>query len=321
MLDLVTIALQIVLPLLLIALVAWMPWSSRAEIAVQLAGAFSVLLALLLAAVWMIPPWWVPYGWLALLAGAAVWRLRRDGWPARCWPQNWASWTVTIAIGALGIWSATVTADALAGRRLPPDVAVANLAFPLGPGTYLVASGGSSASVNGHFLTLHPRTARQRAYRGQSYAVDLIRIDRWGLRASGWRPRDPAAYAIFGEPVFAPCAGEVLRAHDGMPDMPVPQTDRSRLEGNHVILKCGDQAVVLGHLRQGSVTARTGQFVRTGDRLGEVGNSGQSTEPHLHIHAQQTPKVSGPIMAGEPVHLTLDGRFPVRNARICGSVQ
>ena len=114
-----------------------------------------------------------------------------------------------------------------------------DLAFPLGSGTYLVAGGGASESVNGHFLTLNPKTDRQRAYRRQSYGADFIKIDKWGLGASGSRPSGPAAYAIFGEPVLATCDGQVLRAHDGLPDMQVPETDTSLLEGNHVVLKCG----------------------------------------------------------------------------------
>ncbi len=218
-------------------------------------------------------------------------------------------------IGALGVWGATLTVDALNGREPPADATIVDLEYPLGPGTYLVASGGANASVNGHFVTLNPTTDRQRAYRGQSYAVDLIKIDRWGLRSSGWRPSDPAAYAIFGEPVLAPCDGEVLSAADGMPDMQVPLTDSSRLEGNHVILKCGDKAVLLAHLREGTVSVAVGQAVRAGAPLGEVGNSGQSTEPHLHIHAQRLP-AGGFVLSGEPLHLKFEGSFPVRNDRL-----
>lgn len=315
LLDISTIGLQIVLPLVLVAWVAVSPARSRIGLLVQIFGTISILLALLLAAVWMIPPWWVPYGYLALLVAAALWRVRKGGLPKRWWPQTWRARLSVILIGLLGIWGATVTVEALWGREPPQDASFVDLAFPLGPGTYLVASGGASASVNGHFLTLNPTTDRQRAYRGQSYAVDLIKIDQWGLRALGWRPSDPAAYAIFGEPVLAPCDGEVLSAADGMPDMQVPVTDTSRLEGNHVILKCADKAMLLAHLREGTVSVAAGQTVRTGTPLGTVGNSGQSTEPHLHIHAQRLP-VSGPALSGEPLHLKFEGRFPVRNDRL-----
>ncbi|QZD90523.1 M23 family metallopeptidase [Qipengyuania aurantiaca] len=315
MLDLITVALQIILPLVLIASVVLLAGKSGLELAVCVFGAGSALLALLLVAVWMVPPWWVPYVYLGLLIVTVARVIRRKGIPARWWPQNWRGWVLPSLFFLLGIWGAAMTTDALKGRQAPPGSDVLDLAFPLGPGNYLVASGGASESINGHFLTLNPRTDRQRAYRGQSYAVDLIEVDSWGLRATGWRPSDPTAYLIFGKPVFAPCDGEVLRMYDGMPDMEVPVTDTSRLEGNHVVLKCGNKAILVAHLRQGSVRVAQGARVRTGEQVGEVGNSGQSTEPHLHIHAQELPE-SGPLLSGDPVYLRLDGRFPVRNARL-----
>ena len=317
MLDVTVVLLQIALPLLLITSVVVIPARSRTGFSVQVAATGLLLLALLLAAVWMIPPWWAPYVYLGSLALAVIRVARRNGLPVNWWPENWRGWVLTAVFLILGIWGASVAVDALKGRQLPPNADVADLAFPLGPGTYLVASGGASLGVNGHFLTLNPKTDRQRAYRGQSYGVDIIKIDPWGLRTSGWRPSDPAAYAIFGEPVFAPCDGEVRRAHDGLPDMQVPKTDTTLLEGNHVVLKCADKAVVLGHFRKGSVQVSEGGKVRTGEQLGAVGNSGQSTEPHLHMHAQEIPQ-AGPLLSGEPLQLTLDGHFPVRNDRLTG---
>jgi hypothetical protein len=215
----------------------------------------------------------------------------------------------------LGLWSGWLAAEALRGRSLPLGTQVINLALPLGPGTFLVASGGATRAVNDHFITLEPETDRQRAYRGQSYGVDLVKLGPAGFRASGWRPSDPTAYAIFGEPVFSPCSGEVLAASGDKPDMPVPETDTSRLEGNHVVIDCGEYAVLLAHLRKGSLRVSEGDVVAEGQKLGEVGNSGQSTEPHLHVHVQRLPQ-AGPILSGEPLHLTFDGRFPVRNARL-----
>jgi murein DD-endopeptidase MepM/ murein hydrolase activator NlpD len=162
---------------------------------------------------------------------------------------------------------------------------------------------------------VEPKTDRQRDYRGQSYAVDLIKLADFGLRATGWRPRDPAAYAIYGEPVLAPCAGRVLAAQDGKPDMPVPELDTSLLEGNHVFIDCDGFGVLLAHLRQGSLDVAIGDSVAAGDALGEAGNSGHSAEPHLHVHAQEIP-TDGPLLSGDPLFVTFEGRFLVRNDRV-----
>ena len=66
---------------------------------------------------------------------------------------------------------------------------------------------------------------RFQAYRGQSYGVDIVKLDEWGFRANGLLPPDPNQHNNYGIPVYAPCAGEVIAALDGLPDMEVQQTD------------------------------------------------------------------------------------------------
>ena len=63
------------------------------------------------------------------------------------------------------------------------------------------------------------------AYRGQSYGVDIVKLDEWGFRANGLLPPDLNRHNIYGMPVYAPRAGEVIAALDGLPDMQVQQTD------------------------------------------------------------------------------------------------
>jgi hypothetical protein len=232
-------------------------------------------------------------------------------WPAG--RAGWAGAAVSLALIAVGAWSSGV---ALAGRTLPP-VEVVDIPNPLGPGRYLVAHGGSRELVNGHMKTLDPAVERFRTWRGQSYAVDLVGIDALGVRADGWRPQDPARYAIFGAPVHAPCAGTVVATEDIHPDMPVPVMDRTNMLGNHVILRCGEAELVFSHFREGSVAVEAGQPVEAGVLLGGVGNSGNSSEPHLHLHAQRPGRAEAPA-AGEPLALRIDGRFLVRNDRIAG---
>lgn len=145
---------------------------------------------------------------------------------------------------------------------------------------------------------------------GMSHAIDFVAVDPRGRSARrGWRSlvatEPPERFIGFGAELLAPAAGEVLLVHDGEPDhearrspfalLPYALTQASRvreghhaLAGNHVVLGLGDHVVVLAHLRQGSVRVRVGQTVVTGQVLGECGNSGNSTEPHLHLQVSDT---------------------------------
>ena len=84
------------------------------------------------------------------------------------------------------------------------------------------------------------------------------------------------------------------------------------MAGNYVAINCGDFFVILAHLRQGSIAVATGDKVRTGAFLGQMGNSGNTSEPHLHLHAQRGLPAEAPL-AGEPLWLTINNRFLVRN--------
>ena len=217
------------------------------------------------------------------------------------------AWISTAAFIALGGWGVYQSASALAGRS-PQKGELVELAFPLKGGTYLVVNGGSNISVNPHLMTLDAGMVRFHAYRGQSYGVDIVKLDEWGFRAKGLQPSEPAAYVIYGVPVYAPCTGVVMVAVDGLPDMQVPQMDRGHIAGNHVLLRCKDADVLLGHLKPGSLK------VAAGTTIGAVGNTGNTGEPHLHIHAQAPGTEAAPF-SGKPLPIRLDGQPPLRNAR------
>ena len=97
--------------------------------------------------------------------------------------------------------------------------------------------------------------------------------------------------------------------------VPTPDPDRDQLAGNHVLLDCGGIEVLLAHLLQGTVAVQTGARVAAGDHLGEVGNSGNTTEPHLHLSAQRRGTGDAPI-GGVPVWITVAGRYLARNDRL-----
>ncbi len=111
-----------------------------------------------------------------------------------------------------------------------------------------------------------------------------------------------ATYA-WGQPVYAPLDGIVVACSDGPPDRerismvrdlvallifpPKPGSPFPAYGGNYVVLKCGNVYPLLAHLRCGSVRVKAGDHVRVGDKLGEVGNSGSSIQPHLHFQVMR----------------------------------
>ncbi|MFP4328389.1 MAG: M23 family metallopeptidase [Paracoccaceae bacterium] len=314
----IVLGLQVALPLALLLWFALAPLGSTLGFALQAAGIAAFLFALARVAQWALPVWWLPrvYAglWLAIM-GMHLFRAHLGGlpnWPSGPW--GWAGTGFALVLLGLGGWTG---GRALGGRMLPPGQIV-DIANPFGPGTYLVGHGGSNTLVNGHMRTLDPAIERFRPWRGQSYAVDFFGLGPWGLRASGWQPADPEAYAIFGASLRAPCAGTISRAEGHWPDYEVPESDQVNRLGNHVILRCGDAEIVFAHMRQGSVAVEPGDRVKVGDMLGEVGNSGASTEPHLHIHAQRPAPEDAPPISGEPLGLRIDGRFLVRGDRLDG---
>jgi hypothetical protein len=310
---------QIALPLALLGWLAVFPAASLLGVSLQAAGTAAVLFALARVAQWAVAGWWLPWIFGGLWLAAVVALVLRKGGAGHPWlPDSlsgWAAIALSVLLLGLGGWYG---ARALAGERLPP-VEVVDIANPFGPGRYLVGNGGSNTLVNPHMHTLDESVERFRPWRGQSYAVDFFGLGRWGLRAGGVLPADPSAYAIFGAELRAPCDGRVVAAEGGRPDFEVPEQDSVNRLGNHVILRCGAVEIVLAHMRQGSVTVSPGDEVAEGDPIGAVGNSGASTEPHLHIHAQRPAPDGAPSISGAPLALRIDGWFPVRGDRLNGA--
>lgn len=196
------------------------------------------------------------------------------------------------------------------GRGAAPDPSARDLAFPLAGGRFVVGHGGGVGLLNHH--SGHPE---------QDHAVDIVAVGPLGFRARGPLPTALDAYRVQGASVVAPCAGRVVSTRDGLPEMTPPQRDAANPTGNQVTLACDGLDVVLAHLRPGSLRVDAGARVAVGDRLAEVGNSGNTTEPHLHVHAVDA-------RTGAAAPIAFDGRAPIRGrvfergpARLDGSGQ
>lgn len=97
-------------------------------------------------------------------------------------------------------------------------------------------------------------------------------------------------YFCFGKPILAPGPGTVATAVDGIEDSKPGVMNETQPVGNHVVIDHGNgEFSFLAHLKKGSVRVKKGDKVQSGAPLGLCGNSGRSSEPHLHYHLQTTP--------------------------------
>lgn len=138
----------------------------------------------------------------------------------------------------------------------------------------------------GHRRVTFPH--RDSIYLPGRYAIDFVGVADDGRVSQGQpdRARDAVGY---GAPVYAGADGVVVAAVGDQAEAELisknPKHGPGREAGNHVALRLpGGEHVFYEHLRPGSITVRKGQRVRRGERIGELGFSGDSTGPHLHMH-------------------------------------
>lgn len=171
------------------------------------------------------------------------------------------------------------------------------LDFPLKKGRYFVLQGGMGLPTNFFHFSL----------RGAIYAMDIVRLNEYGGRASHIFSKKLADYKIFGDTIYAPCAGRIVRAYGDDPDNIPPNMARGPHNMNMVLMETDSFYVFMGHLKKGSLLVKEGDTVRQGAPLGCVGNSGFSSEPHLHIqvHMKQEGR---PWYYSTPLYIHFNGR-------------
>ncbi len=210
-----------------------------------------------------------------------------------------ATFPVTFAGGKLGLKIVLDAGGKIAGLWFVPppaadrDVPSRNtvvLDWPV-TGCWRVLWGGPTREQNQH----HDVPC-------QRFALDLVAVDAAGRDHTGDGTRNED-YLAFGRPVRAPAAGRVVTAIRGVPDNTPGSMNPYSALGNCVILRLGEkQYLVLAHLRQGSLQVAAGDSVARGQTVGECGNSGNSSQPHLHVHLQHT----ATLQDGEGIEMRFD---------------
>ena len=136
---------------------------------------------------------------------------------------------------------------------------------------WLVFWGGDNEFINYHYV-----------YGSQRYAYDLL-IIKDGKTHEG----DPAKnenYYAFDKEITAPAGGKVVKVVNKIRDNVPGEMNEKRPTGNHVIIQHAPKEYsVMAHFKKESITVDEGDIVQQGQVLGRCGNSGNSSEPHIHF--------------------------------------
>jgi hypothetical protein len=229
-------------------LIAWL-WKRKANSTLDWVLTLSIVSALSLLAFiatpWAMSSYYLRYILIALLALAIYFSFRKIArlqTPAS--PGNKLAGTLKVA--ALFVLLAL---DVLALRTYFYPVSPVELAFPLSDGVYCVVQGGNSLLTN----PFHRDDIDDRL----EYALDIVKLNRAGNRATGVYPRDLTSYAIYGSTIYSPCDGEVIQIRDGIRDN--PPGDSGRNPSNLIVIRCNGVRVTLAHMTSGSFLVQDGQ--------------------------------------------------------------
>jgi murein DD-endopeptidase MepM/ murein hydrolase activator NlpD len=142
-------------------------------------------------------------------------------------------------------------------------------------GEWSVTWGGDTKEQNYHVESV-----------AQKNAFDILIKDEQGSTHKGTGESNEDYYA-FGKELYAPCDGEVVLVVDGVKDNIPGVLNPIYIPGNTVIIKTATgEYAFFAHFKQNSIVVKQGQKVNTGALLGLCGNSGNSSEAHLHFHLQ-----------------------------------
>ena len=126
------------------------------------------------------------------------------------------------------------------------------------------------------------------ASRDQRFAYDMLIVRNGRTHAADGSMNEH--YFCWGQPILAPASGTVVRVVSNLPDNPPGLMDADNPPGNHVVIDLGHaEYALLAHMQSGTISVSEGDRVESGDTIGQCGNSGNTSEPHLHFHIQDEP--------------------------------
>ena len=156
--------------------------------------------------------------------------------------------------------------------------------FPMREGIYYAAQGGASSLINSHFTKP-----------SQAHAVDITRLNIFGLQTKGLWGSSAVDFGIYGDSVFSPCVGVITEVVDGSAESPDRELDKVHSLGNRITIRFEGVLITFGHLLESSAGVSQGDSILEGQYMARVGRSGNVSQPSLHIHAVDSSNRSIPL--------------------------
>lgn len=192
-----------------------------------------------------------------------------------------------------------------------------------------------------HRFVINPVGGKPRL--SERFAIDFVQLDENGRLYTG----DPSVltnWHYYGVDIYSAAGGRVVGVLDGLPDQPPgqlpPDATIITAGGNHVVVDIGGgKYAFYAHMIPGSITVKEGDFVKRGQHIGNLGNSGNTDAPHLHFHVMDSPaplnsnglpyvfdswayqgklvggsleEINGNLMAGNPAEVDTTGNGGMR---------
>ncbi len=168
-------------------------------------------------------------------------------------------------------------------------------------GEWFVFWGGTNEFVNYHYV-----------YENQRYAYDLVKVqDGQSYQNSPIRNED---FYAFDEDIIAPADGKVVEVVDGIKDNVPGEMDERNAAGNYVVIEhANNEFSMIAHFKKNSILVKSGDTVTEGQLIGKCGNSGNSSEAHIHFQVMD----SQDIGYGKSIRILFkDGKEPIQGDTI-----